>query len=565
MFKLENLLRNEYLPAELPPCFNSNLFADNATEISALLSNTDVKPSEPLLFSGYKNKNSRRKFAIPNPLNYAKTAQILSDHATELFAIFNINKNSLTAPVYKAPKNEECYSRKTNSIGETKIHILKQYKDNSFELRLDIQSFFDSIYTHSIAWALHSKTIAKKQRNNLDLLGNILDKNVRNMNGAQTNGILVGNAISRIISEIILCKVDQEINKTIEGINYLRYVDDYYIFVKDSSKIEFIISTIRQKLAEYSLVLNESKIQVIESPFIYGKAWVEQMRMYTDLEPCVLLEKSICEYKTYNDVAILKYALNVLSDTEFCDATWSQMQPQLLNILVKLPCLSKQITNILFANRNGISVNLLKKTLYTVIEANIVQKHDEEVFWAVWMIKTFDIKISIRMIHEILASDIWIAIIILLDAIVGRNHELSIQGEIRRFKQRMMEEHFENNGEASMSSGVWLLAYEAELKGWLNTGNTEAEIFKVIQRGTFFYKLKEMGVSFYNPENCFDQIIQKEETIRRAFSRNELKKLIKEINRSSEKQDNGEDKLTFEIYDEVVRRMRSTLLFTENY
>ena len=385
------------------------------------------------------------------------------------------------------------------------------------------------------------------------------------MNGAQTNGILVGNAISRIISEIILCKVDQEINKTIEGINYLRYVDDYYIFVKDSSKIEFIISTIRQKLAEYSLVLNESKIQVIESPFIYGKAWVEQMRMYTDLEPCVLLEKSICEYKTYNDVAILKYALNVLSDTEFCDATWSQMQPQLLNILVKLPCLSKQITNILFANRNGISVNLLKKTLYTVIEANIVQKHDEEVFWAVWMIKTFDIKISIRMIHEILASDNWIAIIILLDAIVGRNHELSIQGEIRRFKQRMMEEHFENNGEASMSSGVWLLAYEAELKGWLNTGNTEAEIFKVIQRGTFFYKLKEMGVSFYNPENCFDQIIQKEETIRRAFSRNELKKLIKEINRSSEKQDNGEDKLTFEIYDEVVRRMRSTLLFTENY
>ena len=47
----------------------------------------------------------------------------------------------------------------------------------------DIVDCYGSIYTHSIAWALHTKEEAKKSqnRNNQKLLGNIIDKNIRGM------------------------------------------------------------------------------------------------------------------------------------------------------------------------------------------------------------------------------------------------------------------------------------------------------------------------------------------------------------------------------------------------
>ncbi len=45
------------------------------------------------------------------------------------------------------------------------------------------------------------------------MFGNQLDSALMLLNSSQTNGILVGNAVSRIISEIILCKIDNNIEK----------------------------------------------------------------------------------------------------------------------------------------------------------------------------------------------------------------------------------------------------------------------------------------------------------------------------------------------------------------
>lgn len=107
----------------------------------------------------------------------------------------------------------------------------------------------------------------KKHRNDMTLLGNQLDKLMRALNYDQTNGILVGNAVSRIISEIILCSVDEQISKKFPEISCCRFVDDYYIYVSKSSQIQEIISYIRTCLAQYELSFNENKIRITEGPF----------------------------------------------------------------------------------------------------------------------------------------------------------------------------------------------------------------------------------------------------------------------------------------------------------
>ena len=61
-----------------------------------------------------------------------------------------------------------------------------------------------SSYTHSISWALHGKDTAKNQKDNKELLGNKVDKIIRDMCNCQTNGIPQGSTIIDFIAEIIL-------------------------------------------------------------------------------------------------------------------------------------------------------------------------------------------------------------------------------------------------------------------------------------------------------------------------------------------------------------------------
>lgn len=43
---------------------------------------------------------------------------------------------------------------------------------------VDIKNCYSSFYTHSIAWALHNKDYAKENKNNDNLLGNIIDRKI---------------------------------------------------------------------------------------------------------------------------------------------------------------------------------------------------------------------------------------------------------------------------------------------------------------------------------------------------------------------------------------------------
>ena len=342
MFILENLLRNDYFPEELPPCFNSSSLADHYEKFLEMENKNRVS-SVPLIFSGFKNSVSRRKFAIPNPYHYICLANVLVNNSDEIFKLFNPNKNSLTVPISKEPKESDVYIRRAYKISDTKKEIKKIYKDNLYEIRIDIQSFFDNIYTHSISWAIHTKKIAKKNRTR-ELLGNKIDNGIQSLNSSQTNGILTGNALSRIVSEIILCAIDKEINKNIPDIDYVRFVDDYFIFVKDRSQIDSIVSCFQQELAKYELVLNENKLKILESPFVFGNSWVEQMKVFSSLSPQVFLEKTIIEYHAHQDIAILKYGLKVLRTLKLTKSEWKEIEPSIINILVKFPNLANIIT-----------------------------------------------------------------------------------------------------------------------------------------------------------------------------------------------------------------------------
>lgn len=108
--------------------------------------------------------------------------------------------------------------------------------DFDYLFQTDIVDCYSSIYSHSIAWALHGKDEAKTRRNDMDLVGNVIDRKIQHMRQGQTNGIPQGSTVVDFIAEMVLGYADAELaqrcaDDQIPEYRVLRYRDDYRIFV----------------------------------------------------------------------------------------------------------------------------------------------------------------------------------------------------------------------------------------------------------------------------------------------------------------------------------------------
>jgi hypothetical protein len=143
--------------------------------------------------------------------------------------------------------------------------------------KFDINKCFDSVYTHTIAWALLNKEIVK---DNLEPSGSTFagkfDKLMQNMNYGETNGILIGTEVARIFAEILLQKIDKNVQneliyeKLIHKSDYriFRYVDDYFLFYDEEEVKHKIIEVFKHQLKEYNLYISEIKSVEFSKPII---------------------------------------------------------------------------------------------------------------------------------------------------------------------------------------------------------------------------------------------------------------------------------------------------------
>ncbi|AFY74933.1 Reverse transcriptase (RNA-dependent DNA polymerase) [Synechococcus sp. PCC 7502] len=178
---------------------------------------------------------------------------------------FNNQIKCLSIPI----ESENLLSDKAENISNW-WHSVEQ---NSIELSLkyeyimhtDISDCYGSIYTHSIVWALHTKKIAKEQRRDRSLIGNIIDSHIQDMSFAQTNGIPQGSGLMDLIAEIVLGFADLELSEKLESyphlIDYqiLRYRDDYRVFTNNPQESDLIVKSLTEILGNLGLKLNSQK------------------------------------------------------------------------------------------------------------------------------------------------------------------------------------------------------------------------------------------------------------------------------------------------------------------
>lgn len=140
--------------------------------------------------------------------------------------------------------------------------------DYKYIASIDITDCYGSLYTHTVAWSIHGKEKAKKNRRD-DLFGNKIDALLQDMHDGQTNGIPQGNVTSDLIAEMVLGYADLHLNeqlnkRKLEDYEILRFRDDYRIFTNSKEDAQIILLELTNVLSDLNFKLNVAKTQLSE-------------------------------------------------------------------------------------------------------------------------------------------------------------------------------------------------------------------------------------------------------------------------------------------------------------
>jgi RNA-directed DNA polymerase len=264
---------------ELPPYFVFNkVLWDIEKSFSGELTLNDLtaaKKNETVNHILYGNKDGKyawRKYEIINPLIYVSLVNIITEKNNwrilqERFKEFQKDKNieCESIPVLPSSRSKQKaiqISQWVNNIEKKSIILSLQY---NFLYQTDITDCYESLYTHSLPWAIHTKAISKKKKMYNDLFGNKIDHHIQAMSFGQTNGIPQGSILMDFLAEIVLGYADYELSKKLKLVfkdkifHILRYRDDYRIFVNDISDGDKILKCLGEVLLNLGFRLNTNK------------------------------------------------------------------------------------------------------------------------------------------------------------------------------------------------------------------------------------------------------------------------------------------------------------------
>lgn len=270
------------------------------------------KPNDlfyPYQFNIAHKTNKNRTLSIIHPYNQWQIVEFYEQYKYSILYLCNQSSYSIRKPHkiaqyfyyrdrlhrklsgHESDKVElffnEYENLKTYFSYEKYANIYKFYEDYRYQraekkfkylVKFDLQSCFDSIYTHTISWATAGGANKVKVLPGYhgSWVGDAFDNLMQSVNARETNGIVIGPEFSRIFAEIILQYIDQKVEQELLKKNLrlkstyecYRYVDDYFLFYNDENVRNLFMESLTKWLKEFKLQINPSKTEVYERPFI---------------------------------------------------------------------------------------------------------------------------------------------------------------------------------------------------------------------------------------------------------------------------------------------------------
>ena len=423
-FVYNALLRYNYLPIgkkhpdDIPfPAFSTENFtpdiADEMLENYTRKRQGKVNGYDQIEYRATRFNLVTRFFHIPHPSPYARLCKCLSENWDELSHICE-NSNS-RGKLGKYDKGRQIIGKYEN-LEQVSVMNYSKLSDARFRLKIstgkfyrvnaDITSFYPSIYTHSIPWAVAGRDDAKVNSNE-QLWYNKLDESQRDVRRNETQGIPIGPATSHIISEFILSKVDEVLRN--DGYVFVRYIDDYECYCETRERAEEFILKLEQELRNYLLNLNPKKVIIEELPLAYQDQWVAILRNNlpsTDKpsprDIMSFLDFAVDLQKHYPEGSVLKYATRTLANSKEFKLNKNSAD-FFLKYLIALAVHRPSVLPILcqIAKENDVGSNL---DITPVLKQSIKFQRSDAICWSLYFIGIKGQKVSDDLAEKIIGT-----------------------------------------------------------------------------------------------------------------------------------------------------------------
>ncbi len=393
----------------------------------------------------------------------------------------------------------ECFKVKSDFIISIKqcIRASLGYK---YRLNVDISNCYNSLYTHSVSWAVCGKDKAKEyfrtqqpESMRVDYeMADCLDAFTRFQKNNETNGIIVGPYTSRIISEIILARIDKDLLQ--KEFNFKRYVDDYKMYFRTEAQAQESLPIIEKVLNEYNLSLNSSKTIIQKYPYETISNLKESFeRALTDQGVFGVLN---CASQLFasGEKGAYKYALKYIKDKPLAGEEIEVIIPTLINVMLIDPRYGKYVTKYLKKNLQCVRKEKLTEVFNHELSCSVDSQLQQETLLFIQLIKDLKLKIYGKNITKILHSDNDFAIIIALDLWKNSNEMVvRTKSEAREINLALDWLLVQLNGE-KLSGARWLLLYEIIVNKLVTSKK-----MPTVELNEFFKKMVDLNISFYRP------------------------------------------------------------------
>lgn len=488
----KSIILDGFFSEYLPPCFKlDELMFKNPPK-----SNCDLIQPYSFTMSRFNTNDSRRTIFIPEigayaVLNeYIKNNQILEE-ITEFIDSNPFSFSKIIMEDGSIRKHEQVYGEEITE-GEK---INSQYIDNVVKklilsagakkvLKLDIANCFSSFYTHYIPAIIlgyekaeenYKKNLRGEQVEETYKKYSKLDEIIRKQNKNQTNGLLVGPIISKIIVEGLLSRIDIELRN--KGLLFTRYVDDYEVYLFDDNE-DYVKSIFISILKKYGLNLNFEKVEILDFPYYTVNNFDKIIEFYSGdkVEDYDLIQlfNDFFEIERSGTKGAIRYLLKCLENEPINVGNNDLFDSYILTIMSNNSRSLTKACSLLIKNKMGSKVNEKHvEHIKSMMEINVKKDYDLEVIWLLYvLIETNNIVKDDSVVNIILESDNETAKIMLLRKNLTSNVEIIKQ-----------------------EAKSWILNYELFASGFIDIDEL-CEIIPLNRNKEMYEKLKEQDLHF---------------------------------------------------------------------
>lgn len=417
----ESLTRFNYFPnqknavVEMPPIFTTTTFTPEIAERIIASSPNRSGGWDQVSYAITRHNNVPRTLSLMHPVSCAYLAKTIYNNWSHLKSVMN-NEQSVIKPAIHT--DGRIMIMNYEDADEKAARSLEDSFGKMFRVETDISGCFNSIYTHSIPWAVigfeAAKAKVKARPKQPEGWYDRLDMHQRWVKRNETQGIAIGPASSSIIVELILGCVDKVLVS--RNFNYRRYIDDYIGFCATYEEAQEFIRVLAAELERFKLNLNLQKTVITALPCPVSDHWVSKLsaaapntiidalntrRKLQSSEIVQYLDYAVRLNKETPDGSVLKYAVSSIMHSIDKDGS-NTVFLYVLGLSWHYPVLIPHLKPIL--ELCGLDAADYERQFNLLIGENSRNRRSDAVTWAMYFLLKYNLTLSSEFTQVVIDS-----------------------------------------------------------------------------------------------------------------------------------------------------------------